>query len=412
MDITTIDVPADIENDIEPVKLAYEKFDHFMGALALMKSARMEGCNVSPLYIDTLSKFNTLIAQQKNEVKNVNNKYHNFFDSQNSVELMKSIDMSMFENIAHKNNQKIVKDNITKVIDPTNLEQIVYVYYVLYTYGVGEESKRKKIDELILNNFNGLKEGKGESCAFYYGYNRGYAVFNNQYKGENKTEIVKFQLNSLLDHYTIESVFEYCFHNKVASNIDFLDQQEWNGPSRKLRRGEYIILDTIIRDKKKAILLSDEWWADCLQSFLSKDSLTILGKDLTPLIKDKVLNPFAKIVKEEYENEHNDTLSDVKDKYNEKIHSLEISLKEKEQQIENMQQKIANVQCPETIPYSVNPECVEELVSKIVDLATMKSADRKERAKKYGCSIKQKSDTKTLIMQILQAEQNNPQKIL
>ena len=119
--------------------------------------------------------------------------------------------------------QEVIKNKTTSVIDPSNLDGITYICYVLYNYGVGEESRRRKIDELILNNFTGLKSTKEEACAFYYGYNRGYAAFNNQYRGENKTENVKFQLNSLLDYYTIESIFEYSFNNVVPSNLLIID---------------------------------------------------------------------------------------------------------------------------------------------------------------------------------------------
>lgn len=140
---------------------------------------------------------------------------------------------------------------MTKVIIPDNLDKNVYVCYVLYDYGVGEESHRHRIDELILNNFTGLKQGYEESCALYYGYNRGYASFNNQYRKEGKTENVKFQLNSLLDYYTIESIYRYCFNKEVSSKFDLFDSWVKTLPSKKAKKGEYLILDTLVCDKKR-----------------------------------------------------------------------------------------------------------------------------------------------------------------
>jgi hypothetical protein len=137
------------------------------------------------------------------------------------------------------------------VVDPSNLEKSTYLCYVLNNYGVGEESRRNKIDELILNNFSGLKPGYEESCALYYGFNRGYSVFNNQYKKDGKTEIVKFKLESLLDYYIIESVFEYVFNHTTPSEIALFDG--WVPSIHSMAKtGGYVILDTVICDKKKS----------------------------------------------------------------------------------------------------------------------------------------------------------------
>ena len=217
VNINNIVIPNELVDSINVVKTSYDTYNRILGALALMKTAHKDGCNVSPFYIDTLSKFNKLIEIQKKSVFEINTKFHSIID--NPLPLLKQIiDSNILNEIALKEKQQILKSKITNVIDPSNLDGITYICYVLYNYGVGEESRRRKIDELILNNFTGLKRAKEEACAFYYGYNRGYAVFNNQYRGENKTEIVKFQLNSLLDYYTIESRFEYSFDKNSKEN--------------------------------------------------------------------------------------------------------------------------------------------------------------------------------------------------
>ena len=196
-----VHVPEDIVSSVDNIKASYDKYNRILGAMALMKTAHDEGCNFSAHYIDLLSKFNSYIESQKRKIAVIDAKFNRVFETHPAF-LDKKVTFEILESEARECSQTISKDKLTKVIIPDNLDKNVYVCYVLYDYGVGEESHRHRIDELILNNFTGLKQGYEESCALYYGYNRGYASFNNQYRKEGKTENVKFQLNSLLDYYT------------------------------------------------------------------------------------------------------------------------------------------------------------------------------------------------------------------
>lgn len=191
--------------------------------------------------------------------------------------LDKIVTLETLEREAREYSQTIKKDKLTKVIIPDNLDKSAYVCYVLYDYGVGEESHRHKIDELILNNFTGLKQGYEESCALYYGYNRGYASFNNQYRKDGKTENVKFQLNSLLDYYTIESVYRYCFNKEVSSKIDLFDSWVKVMPSKRAKRGEYLLLDTLVRDKKKLFFFPTNGGKLVVHFFFKKINSIFLG---------------------------------------------------------------------------------------------------------------------------------------
>lgn len=319
--IKDIVIPPQLVDSIEVVKSSYDNYNRILGALALMKVAHKEGCNASPLYVDTVAKFNALIKSQKNKVLAVNPKFHSFFDKPDP--LVKSIvDGSLLEEIARKHNQTINKKKYAKVIDPSNLSDKVYLCYVLNNYAVGEESRRDKIDELILNNFTGLHPGTEESCAFYYGYNRGYSVFNNEYRGENKTEVVKYKLDNLLDYYIIESVFEYTFNKTIPSSLLIIDS--WFKPSceAKAKRGEYVIMNTVIRDKKKVPIFSEEWWTECLHSFLPKDSRTVLGQDFTPIIIQNILKPFADFIKDEIEDEYNNKIDSIGESSNTTINDF------------------------------------------------------------------------------------------
>ncbi len=409
---SAISIPEDLVSLTDIVKQSYEKYDRILGAMALMKVAHEERCNFSSHYIDLLSKFNTVVEEQKKKTSNIDTKFHKVVDTPPAF-LTQTVDMATLEEEAKHNNQTINKNRTTKVIDPSNLDKTAYVCYVLYDYGVGEESHRHKIDELILDNFTGLKRGYEESCAFYYGYNRGYAAFNNQYKKEGKTEIVKYKLNSLLDYYTIESIFEYCFNKKTSSKIYIFDS--WVKPlaQRKTKKGEYIILDTIVRDKKKATLFSEEWWKECLSFFLAKDSVLFLGYDFSSIITDKILRPFSELIKEE--------LSDI---YEEKIqiqHESDIKVIERLQnELQYYKDQVLKLEEEnKALSVSCSPEAIKpdnevqnttnvdniEFAKKVISLYTLSIPDLKRKAKSYGCKVNSNSKKEELVYRVLYAEQ-------
>jgi len=431
VNIDNIVIPNELVDSINVVKTSYDTYNRILGALALMKIAHKEGCNVSPLYIDTLSKFNKIIEDQKKTISAINTKFHPIIDNPLPL-LKKNIDSNILNEIAQKEKQEVIKNKTTNVIDPSNLDGITYICYVLYNYGVGEESRRRKIDELILNNFTGLKSAKEEACAFYYGYNRGYAAFNSQYKGKNKTEIVKFQLNSLLDYYTIESIFEYSFNNVVPSNLLIIDYWFKRTYSKQAKKGEYMILDTIIRDKKKVALFSEEWWANCLQTFLPKDYFTFLGHDFSTTIMQMILKPFARYLQAEIEDEYNEELSTNKENAKVKISELETLLSNYKRQIEMLQSELDSNKSNQrkelstdlktnTVAESTknvivakpqNKECFEYDLDHIIELCLKNKTELKKYAKELGCIIKKGKDIDSnVIKEILKAENNNIQKL-
>jgi len=335
-----VEVPENIVPLLEIIKKSYEKFNRILGAMALMKTAHEDGCNYSAHYIDLLSKFNSYIASQKTMISDVDTKFHKVFDNHPTF-LDHVVDYATLENEALEKKQFISKSKLTKVIDPSNLENSVYLCYVLYDYGVGEEAHRHKIDELILNNFTSLKQGYQESCALYYGYNRGYASFNNQYRKDNKTEDVKYRLNSLLDYYTIESIYRYTFYNMVSSEFDFFNSWVKTMTGRKAKRGEYQILDTIVCDKKKAILFSEEWWKNCLAFFLQKDKVIFLGYDFSSIIIETILKPFASLVKDEISCEYEETIKTIKDTSEAELLHLKKELNKCKEQLSLKDKEIA-----------------------------------------------------------------------
>lgn len=261
-------LPVDFETNIPVLQKQQEDYDRILGALALMKIAHEDECNVSPHYIDVLSFFNNKIKEIKSSCGNIDDSLCYVFRNPNHP-IRNVVTEQTIEEEARKDNQQIIKKETTKIIDFNNLKGFAYLYSILYLYGVENESKRKKVDELILGNFQQLKKGKEESVAFYYGYNRGYSILGNDYKNDRKKIKVKYSMESLLDYYTIESVYNYVVFQKVSESFDYFD---WVTPQRnsKIRKGEYIVIDTLIRDKKKIIYFQKSGGANTCLFILKK----------------------------------------------------------------------------------------------------------------------------------------------
>ena len=418
VNINDVVVPDNIVPLLDTVKKSYEKFNRTLGAMALMKTAHEDGCTFSAHYIDLLCKFNTYIESQKASISDIDTKYHKVFENHPKF-LDSVVDYATLEKEALEKKQLINKNKITKVIDPSNLENSVYLCYVLYDYGVGEESHRHKIDELILNNFTSLKQGYQESCALYYGYNRGYASFSNQYRKDGKTEDVKYQLNSLLDYYTIESIFRYSFYNTIPSELDLFNSWVKPMPLRQAKKGEYQILDTIVCDKKKAILFSEEWWKNCLSFLLPKNKVIFLGYDFSSIIIETILKPFASLVKDEISSECEDTIQEIKDKNNAVVQRLNDQLKACQEQLSAMEKREKdtivqiNTNTPSIQIGEQGNTCFneEEYAKKVIELCNMKSKELKDLAKKSGCKVNKQSKTEDLIIYILRAEKKQDSKL-
>lgn len=328
--------PGDFEG-IKPEETAKKRkhYDSFLGALALMKVAKHDEFNVSPNYIDAVAFFNTLVRNQKEKMGPIKSNLTSYFENPDRYVFSQKITEDVLFEEARRRGVQIKKDPITKVINVETLKWPLYDYAILCTYGVADEAKRKKIDELILNNFQkDIRKNEEERIAFFYGYNRGYTIFNNTYLKDNKSVDVKFRLDSRLDYYIIESVYQYVFNGKNVGELPYIDS--WCSQEQvvsKVMEGEYIILDKVIRDKKKVKIFSEEWWKIFIPGFSQNINFKInmFGKeiDLTEVVEYQILRPFAtvidKAVREELSNEYESELNN----YKAKIEELEKQLLEK-----------------------------------------------------------------------------------
>ena len=214
-----IQVPTDCQSVDLTNKI--NQYDRFLGALALMRLAHEPYMNYSPNYISTLSFFNKTIENQlkANEKIQYNNAFQGIFNAKGFEKVMPflghPIDEEALNKIAKEEKQEIRKDKISKIIDIESINDKTWTYIIaiLNTYGVGDESRKKRVDGLIQSNFSSIKDGKQEGVALCYGYNRGYSVFNKSYGNV----ACKYKFESKLDYYTVESVYQYVFNDIISS---------------------------------------------------------------------------------------------------------------------------------------------------------------------------------------------------
>lgn len=342
--VESIQAPSDCNGIDQTDKI--KEFDRFLGALAMMRLAHEPYMNYSENYIATLSFFNHIIDNSIKTNKNLSLKdaFQGIFSKSKRFEkvlpyLEQNIDENSLNKIAQENNQVIKKHKTTGIIDVESITDTwTYTIAILNAYGVGDESRRMRIDKLIQSHFTSLKEEKQEGVALCYGYNRGYFAFTKSY-GE---VAFKYKLESQLDYYTIESVYQYVFNDKVSSDFPYLDS--WCPklqPKQPSRSTDYIIFDELILGKKKAKVFSPEWWNGFYQKF--DKAFGLLSKPILDFLKPVIEKEVYTDVKEELQESFQDELN-KKDslcrKIQEELDETHKKLEESNETIRQLQKKL------------------------------------------------------------------------
>ncbi|WP_282781085.1 hypothetical protein, partial [Phaeodactylibacter xiamenensis] len=258
--ITTAENSDTAENFSKEIK----QFNIILGGLGFMRLGGKPFMNYSPNYFSTLAHFNRLIAEQLNEISEeqgleFSDKYTYLFSKTESEwtkwrpYIFENLFPDDIESLAEKEGESLKKKLGIIQIDSINPDTHLYDLAILATYG---DKKSKGTHDLIQDLTDGkIYPDKSEDVAILFGLNNGYSRLRNEYKvGEGEVYQVKFSLDSKLDYYTIESVFQFIFHNRKDSySFDYLD--DWCPEKEPVTVKEYEvyhILDTTVIAKKKA----------------------------------------------------------------------------------------------------------------------------------------------------------------
>lgn len=226
-----------------------ESFNKILGGIAIMPISKKEFENYPLNYFGILSFFNKQIEdeiQAQNISPTIN--YSWAFQSESQFKqlhdlIYQKVDDTVVRDVAIRESVKVQTRNGLYILESIPTKTNTYLSAILATYG---KDKRKKIDDFISDfKSNKFEENRLEGIALIFGINNGYSAFRNEYKfGNIKTEI-KFKLDSKLDFYTIESIYQFVFNGKTNSKtFSYLDnwcpQFKNNNP---LSKNYFIIFD-------------------------------------------------------------------------------------------------------------------------------------------------------------------------
>lgn len=203
-------------------------FNRIMGGFSIMSIAGNEFQNYPLNYFNTLANLNLIVKDEIiNQSIKVNINYEwAIIENDNFSKLHKAIyrdiKNDVVESFALNDRIKLEKNNGKYLLEKIDNSKATYLVAVLASYGIGTRmSLDTFISDLVSNKFI---EKKKEGIALIMGINKGYEAFRNKYKTSNFQADIKFKLDSQVDYYTIESIFQYVFNNKTDNHkFEYID---------------------------------------------------------------------------------------------------------------------------------------------------------------------------------------------
>lgn len=238
-----------------------KKYDQILGGFSTMKISRENFQNYPTHYFSTLGNINSLfsktLAQQNITIENRfqfaftdEGKFKNFHNT-----IYSDIDFNELQRYAESENVRLETKNGLIQIDKISDNTQTYLVSILESYGTG---KRKKNDEFISDLLaRKFVEKKKEGLSLIYGLNKGYKSFRNKYKTANFDVDIKFHLDSKLDYYIIESIYQNVFNSINDSlSFEYLDSLFLEAKKEEIEARNYVsyqMIDKTIIWKPKVL---------------------------------------------------------------------------------------------------------------------------------------------------------------
>lgn len=230
-----------------------KKYDQMLGGFSTMKISRENFQNYPTHYFSTLGNINSLfsktLAHQNITIENRfqvaftdEGKFKNFHNT-----IYSEIDFNELQRYAESENVRLETKNGLIKIDKISDNTQTYLVSILESYGIG---KRKKNDEFISDLLaNKFVEKRKEGLSLIYGLNKGYKSFRNKYKTANFEVDIKFHLDSKLDYYIIESIYQNIFNSvKDSLSFEYIDSMFLEAEKEEFKAPNYVTYQMI--DKK------------------------------------------------------------------------------------------------------------------------------------------------------------------
>jgi hypothetical protein len=330
-DIAALIKPQIVANlRFEELKRTFSKYNKLLGGLAFLRIALKDiydtNINYPINYIATISYFNDKIKEQLTSlIVNKNFRLHTFFTGEASIlkYLAKDITADIIERTSFDEKIQLIKKfGLTYDLKSIPVDSLTYYLCILSIYGKGGS---KSLEDFIISFFNDENSEKNEPIALTMGIHIGYESLRNFYRLQNRDLKVKFDLESKLDYYLIESVFYYLKNqNNIAKEFNFIDSLNFSNRIVK-QNAEYIqysILDTLISVEKRD---NSEYFANILRSLVD-DIAEMFHKDFIAVNKQKLFENFHNKYKKQYAEIANEIISETKQSYEITIKDLETKM--------------------------------------------------------------------------------------
>jgi hypothetical protein len=290
------------------IKTKMDRYDRLMGGLAFMKvglvNSIFRNLDTTTNYLSAVGYFNTHIANNvKAEKILLNTDIQNIFSGKNEIfkYLAKSISIDDVAELGKKENQKVQKQFNAIKFESIEPKSQTYKLAILHTYGKG---KVKSDNDLVSGLLSTTASNLVEELALVFGLHTGYTALRNSYSSKSVKVDVKFKLNSKLEFYLIESLFNFAFkEHKISSKIEFLeDIPQKNGVVKSNTAFNYISLlgDSYAYEKQEKVNVEKDSLTslllDTIKSWCQKNNaqceeeqlLTKLSKSIIPEIRTTI----------------------------------------------------------------------------------------------------------------------------
>ena len=168
-----------------------------------------------------------------------------------------------------------------------------------------------------------------------------YFAFRNSYEHNGVKVDVKYKLDSLLDYYTIESVYQYVYNNKISGELPILSWVKRKNTKTPQYKTDYLVMDEYVIGKKKPRVTTIEYLQNLISRFF-QDAASGYFEKFIAVIRDTVYAD----TKIEIEEEQADTIMRYKEQL-EVQHAEEVAKKQAE--IDSLKQQLKATKRDNTI---------------------------------------------------------------
>ena len=345
------------------------RYDQILGGFSTMRISKEKFQNYPTHYFSTLGNINNLFTNilDKQNIS-IENSFQFAFTNEGKFKdfhntIYSDIDYNEVQRFAEKDNIKLEVKNGIVQIDRIPENKQTYLVAILASYGKG---KRKQVDSFISDLISGkFVDNKKEGLSLIFGLNKGYKAFRNKYKTQNFEVDIKFRLDSKLDYYIIESIYQSIFNSSNnISSFKYIDDLLAGNKQEEIKISNYVtyqMIDKTIIWKQKVLSPLEKLLAKISQkvhswfpSFVEvkKNEIEFLFKEEIEFFKNEIETNLEKKFKVELEQNTSkiEELKNTISKNEKLINQLETQL------AENFQSKSKNEETIKTESESTKAE--------------------------------------------------------